>query len=74
MCKRRKTIWLWRGRVIKKPLTAVQIIAANEVLFGSYQRMFTDIENYTKVSPEDVKNVSGQIFKFESTNFIESSP
>lgn len=33
-------------------------LAVNEILFGSYERLFTDLEQYEKVTPADIQRVA----------------
>lgn len=40
-----------------------QALAVNEIIYGDYRRLFVDVHNYRRVTPQDIKRVANQYLK-----------
>jgi zinc protease len=49
-------------------------LAANEILFGDYRRMFDDLNRYQTVSAEDVRRVLKQFVKLDKELMVALVP
>ena len=49
-------------------------LAANETVVGSYEKLFTDLENYMRVKPNDVKKVSEKYFNMTQASVVVARP
>lgn len=49
-------------------------LAVNEILFGDYTRLFTDIEKYQAVTIEDILNVSKKYLNQTQRSIVELKP
>lgn len=49
-------------------------LAANEVVVGSYEKLFTDLENYMRVKPEDIRVVAKKYFGNPQSNTVVARP
>jgi len=49
-------------------------LASNEVVVGSYEKLFTDLENYMRVNPADIKNVSEKYLKNTQSSVVVARP
>jgi zinc protease len=51
-----------------------QALAVNEIIFGNYQKMFSDLEKYKQVNIEDVQMVAQKYLKFENEVVVALNP
>lgn len=49
-------------------------MAANEVVVGSFEKLFSDLENYMKVNPQDIKNVAEKYLNNTQANLVLARP
>lgn len=42
-----------------------QSLAVNEIVYGSYEHLFSDLEKYDKVTTQDIQNVAKKYFNFD---------
>lgn len=49
-------------------------LASNEIVVGSYEKLFTDLENYMRAKPSDIKNVSEKYLKSTQANIVIARP
>ncbi len=49
-------------------------LALNETLFGDYSRLLSDIDNYMRVRPEDIRNTAKRYFQIEQADVIVGRP
>jgi predicted Zn-dependent peptidase len=49
-------------------------LATNEILFGDYTRVFTDLERYMKVTPEMIQKVARTYLSPERSSLGRRSP
>lgn len=49
-------------------------LAANETVTGSYEKLFTDLENYMRVTPKDVKSGSEKYLNASQANVVIARP
>lgn len=49
-------------------------MASNEIVVGSYEKLFTDLENYMRVKPVDIKTVSEKYLKTNQANVVVARP
>jgi zinc protease len=49
-------------------------LAANETIVGSYEKLFTDLENYMKVTPQDIKSVSQKYLNPAQASLVIARP
>ena len=49
-------------------------LATNEILFGDYTRVFTDVEKYMKVTPEQIQKVARKYLSPERSNLVVVRP
>lgn len=51
-----------------------EALATNEILFGDYTRVFTDLERYMKVTPEMIQKVARTYLSPERSNLVVVRP
>lgn len=51
-----------------------EALASNEILFGDYSRVFSDIEKYLKVTPTQIRNVARKYLSPERSNLVVVRP
>lgn len=51
-----------------------QSLALNEILFGDYSEMFKDMDNYLKVTPEDVMRVARKYLNKSNASMVKILP
>lgn len=49
-------------------------LATNEILFGDYSRVFTDLDRYTKISPEQIRQAARKYLSPERSNLVVVRP
>jgi predicted Zn-dependent peptidase len=49
-------------------------LASNEILFGDYNRVFTDLEKYMQVTPEQIRQVAKKYLSPERSNLVVVRP
>lgn len=49
-------------------------LAQNEIMFGDYTRLFTDLERYMKVTPKDIQAVAKKYLSPEKSNLVVLRP
>ncbi|MES2769582.1 MAG: pitrilysin family protein [Bdellovibrionota bacterium] len=49
-------------------------LASNEIVVGSYEKLFTDLENYMRVKPAEIKGVSEKYLKNTQANVVVARP
>lgn len=49
-------------------------LALNEIIFGDYERLFTDLDRYSQVTPKMIKEVAEKYLVVEKANFILVGP
>jgi zinc protease len=49
-------------------------LAANETILGSYEKLFTDLENYMKVTPQDIQSVSEKYLNNSQSSLVIARP
>lgn len=49
-------------------------MAVNEVVVGSYEKLFTDLENYMRVRPEDIRAVTNKYLNESQSNVVVARP
>lgn len=51
-----------------------EALALNEILFGDYERLFTDLEMYQKITAEQIKKAAGKYLLAEKSTFALLKP
>ena len=51
-----------------------EALATNEILFGDYTRVFTDLERYMKVTPEMIQKVAKKYLSPERSTLVVVRP
>jgi len=59
---------------LKKLSGRTRMLANYEILFGDYTRIFSDLKEYQKVTPADIKRVANLYLKAQSRNIIVVNP
>jgi zinc protease len=59
---------------LKKISGRARLLANYEVLFGDYNRIFSDLKEYQKITPADIKRVATLYLQPKSRNIIVVSP
>lgn len=59
---------------LKRLAGRARSLASYEVLFGDYQRIFTDLKKYQEVTPEDIKRVANLYLKPNQRNIVIVNP
>lgn len=51
-----------------------EALALNEILFGDYERLFTDLDHYHKVTPDQIKKAAAKYLSPEKSTFVLLKP
>ncbi len=51
-----------------------EAIAAAEIMFGDYRRVFTDLDRYMKVTPKEIRTAAAQYLSPERSNLVVVRP
>lgn len=51
-----------------------EALVTNEILFGDYRRVFTDLDRYLKVTPAQIQKVANQYLAPEQSNLVVVRP
>lgn len=51
-----------------------EAIAAAEIMFGDYRRVFTDLDRYMKVTPKEIQHAAAQYLSPERSNLVVVRP
>ncbi len=70
-----------KNQVMKSYVDSLQTIsgkaralASNEILFGDYQRLFTDLDSYLAVTPEQIKEVATKYLQTSHQSVVKVLP
>jgi zinc protease len=59
---------------LKSTFGKAEALAFNEVLFGNYEKLFTDLDKYDKISKEDIRKVAQKYLIPEKSNLVILKP